>query len=173
MNFSIRAIIRALRTPKGGLICSTALWRQIVAELKRRGHDRHEAGVFLLGREHAGRREVRATVFYDELDPDAYVTGVCVLHGDAFAKLWSLCREKKLTVVADVHTHGGNADQSSSDKANPMVARPGHVALIVPHFARWPIPRGRLRIYEYRGQHNWIDRSISLWRPFFYTGWWS
>jgi proteasome lid subunit RPN8/RPN11 len=97
---------------------------------------------------------------------------VCVLHGDAFAKLWALCREKKLTVVADVHSHPGAATQSPTDKANPMVARAGHVAIIVPDYASWPIPPGRLGVYEYRGQHEWADRSNGK-RLFFYTAFWS
>jgi hypothetical protein len=44
----------------------------------------------------------------------AYASGVCILRGGAFAKLWSMCREKKLTVAADVHTHPAGAAQSSS-----------------------------------------------------------
>jgi hypothetical protein len=111
--------------------------------------------------------------FFDDLDPHAYATGVCVLRGDAFAKLWALCREKKLTVVADVHTHPGAATQSPTDKANPMVARAGHVAIIVPKYASWPVPADGLGVYEYSGQHEWIDRSAGRAGRFFYTGFWS
>lgn len=173
MSFSIRAIIRGLAAPRHRLTCPAQSWRRILAELERRGEQSHESGVFLLGVEHAGRREVRDAVYYDELDPDAYATGVCVLHGSAFSKLWALCRQKGLTVVADAHTHPAEAFQSSSDKANPMVAQVGHIAIIVPHFARQPARRQDLRIFEYRGQHEWIDRSPAWVPGFFYTGWWS
>jgi proteasome lid subunit RPN8/RPN11 len=173
MSFSIKAIIRAWLSPEHGLSCPTNYWRQIVAELERRGGHRHEAGVFLLGIERNGRREVSGAIFYDELDPHAYDTGACVLHGDAFAKLWALCREKKLTVVADVHTHPGVALQSHSDKENPMVARAGHIAIIIPNFARWPVPADCLGIYQYRGEHIWNDLSPPRSRDFFYIGYWS
>jgi proteasome lid subunit RPN8/RPN11 len=146
------------------------MWSQILAELARRGEGFHEAGVFLLGVDRGGRREVQDVVFYDDLDPEAYATGVCVLHSDAFAKLWATCREKKMTVVADVHTHPGEAFQSSSDKANPMVARLGHIAIIIPDYARQPIRPRQLRIHEYCGQHEWIDRSPVKSPGFFYTG---
>jgi hypothetical protein len=172
MIFSIKATIRAWLVPEHRLSCPSRHWRQIVAELCRRGHNRHEAGVFLLGVERYGRREVQAVIYYDDLDPEAYGTGVCVLHGDAFAKLWALCRERKLTVVADAHTHAGPGTQSDADRTNPMVARAGHIAIIVPDFARWPIRCRRLGVYEYRGQHEWIDRSARASR-FFYTGFWS
>jgi proteasome lid subunit RPN8/RPN11 len=146
------------------------MWSHILGELARRGEGCHEAGVFLLGAERGGRREVQDVVFYDDLDPEAYATGVCVLHGDAFANLWATCRKKKMTVVADAHTHPGEAFQSSSDKANPMVARPGHIAIIIPDYARQPIKPRQLRIYEYCGQHEWIDRSPAKAPGFFYTG---
>lgn len=104
------------------------------------------------------------------LDPEAYATGVCVLHGNAFANLWARCRNKKMTVVADAHTHPGEAFQSTSDKANPMVARPGHIAIIIPYFAHPPIRSLQLHIYEYCGQHDWIDRSPAKAPGFFHTG---
>jgi hypothetical protein len=173
MTCSIKAIIRAWWAPEHRLSCTPVYWRRLIAELERRGGRRHEAGAFLLGRECNGRFEVADSVFYDDLDPQAYVTGICVLHGDAFAKLWALCRDRKLSVVADVHTHPDAGFQSSSDKSNPMVARQGHIAIIVPDFARWPIAPDRLGIYEYRGDHQWIDRRPARSPGFLYTGFWS
>ena len=54
-----------------------------------------------------------------------------------------------------------------------MVARAGHIAIIVPGFASWPVPADRLGVYEYRGQHEWTDRSAPRAGRFFYTGFWS
>lgn len=173
MNFSIKAIIRGWFAPDCRVVCPPRRWRWVVGELEKRGRRVHEAGAFLLGSERARCLEVTDVVFYDELDPEAYSTGVCVLYGDAFAKLWALCRDKKLTVVADVHTHPGRAFQSEADRTNPMVARGGHVAIIVPNFGKWPIPANQLGVYEYRGQHEWVDRSPTRSRGFFYTGFWS
>ncbi|MEQ1716894.1 MAG: hypothetical protein ABL907_13050 [Hyphomicrobium sp.] len=173
MTFSIRAIIRAFAAPSHGIRCPSRLWHGILAELCRRGEQRHEAGAFLLGSDVDGRRVVSEVVYYDDLDPLAYASGVCILRGGAFAKLWSLCREKKLTVVADVHTHPSGAGQSGSDKTNPMVARQGHIAIIVPDFAAKPVRSDRLGIYVYRGAHTWDDYSGRNAASFFYTGIWS
>jgi proteasome lid subunit RPN8/RPN11 len=173
MISSIIATIRAWWAPDHRLCCSSRHWRGLVAELDRRGQRTHEAGAFLLGTTHAGRREVEQIVFYDQLDPRAYATGVCVLHADAFAKLWAICRERGLSVVADVHTHPGAGFQSDSDRTNPMVARKGHVALIVPDFGRWPINPKRMGIYEYEGDHVWLDHSPTRAPHFLYTGFWS
>ena len=106
MSFSIKAIIRALVAPKHRLVCpDEVMWDQILAELRTARNERHESGVFLLGVSRGEYRHVQDAIFYDDLDPDAYSSGVCVLHGRLFAKLWAVCREKKLTVVADAHTH--------------------------------------------------------------------
>jgi proteasome lid subunit RPN8/RPN11 len=159
MSFSIKATIRALLAPDHRLCCPRRLWSSTLRELNRRGEDRHEAGAFLLGEQLDRRLVVRGVVYYDELDPDAYSSGVCVLHAPAFARLWAICRARCLSVVADVHTHPGLALQSWADRDNPMVAREGHVAIIVPDFAKPPVNSQMLGIYEYVGDHTWTDRS--------------
>jgi len=129
--------------------------------------------VFLLGKEKGGRLEVKDAIYYDELDPHAYSTGICILHGDSFAKLWAICRERSLTVVADAHTHRFAALQSHDDRTNPMVARSGHVAIIVPGYARPPVLQSDLGIYEYLGEHAWKNRGGRQAKHFLYTGFWS
>ena len=173
MTFSIKTTIRALAAPEHGISCPRALWNRVLAELDIRGARRHEAGAFFLGMQRGRRREVTDVIYYDDLDPQAYSTGVCVLHAPAFAALWAICRERKLTVVGDVHTHPGRASQSKSDRTNPMVARAGHVAIIVPKYAVAPVDCGQLGIFEYQGSHSWIDRSPRAGGHFLYTGFWS
>ncbi len=173
MNFSIRATIRALAAPKHRLSCPQRLWAQILDELHRRGGNRHEAGAFLMGQECRGRRSVCDAIFYDELDSSAYETGACILRGDAFGRLWSLCRQRNVAVVGDVHTHPGAAYQSASDRTNPMVGRHGHVAIIVPNFATPPITIEQLGIFEYLGGHQWNECGGKSATRFFYVGFWS
>ena len=173
MIFSIKASLRALLCPKHRINCQRKKWLWLLNELEQRGQQRHEAGVFLLGFEYRGRMQVAAEVFYDELDARAYSTGVCVLTGESFAKLWEICRRKKLTVIADIHTHPGEAYQSSSDQTNPMVARTGHIAIIIPNYAKRPLNREEIGIYEYCGNHNWTDHSHPHSTSFLYTGFWS
>src|SRR5690242_19488927 len=90
MIFSIRTTIRAFAAPDHRISCPRKLWNAILQQLDRRGEQSHEAGSFLLGVENGVRLEVKTAVFYDDLDPRAYDTGVCVLHGGAFAKLGAL-----------------------------------------------------------------------------------
>jgi proteasome lid subunit RPN8/RPN11 len=137
-------------------------WLGLMSELRRRGGGRTESGAFLLGRRQGNRRIVQTCVFYDDLDPKAYSTGVCILYADAFECLWSHCRAQSLQVLADIHTHLGAARQSEADRCNPMVARQGHLALIVERFASAPVWRHRIGLYRYEGAHRWTD--LSGWR---------
>ena len=173
MTFSIKTTIRALLRRDRGIRIEPGRWRGLLAELDRRGERRHEAGAFLLGSREGGLGEVRDVVFYDDLDPDAYRTGVCVLHAPAFAKLWATCRSRALTVVGDVHTHPGGAFQSEADRTNPMVAREGHIAIIVPDYAVGRPDKAKLGVFEYRGDHAWTDHSGAGARRFLHNDFWS
>ena len=137
------------------LIMPIALWEALLGELHRRTGGRHECGAFLLGHSgEDGRRTVEA-VYYDDLDREAYRTGIVVMHAVSFGLLWDRCRSTGLTVVADIHVHPKGAYQSRADRENPMIARSGHLALIVPNFARPPVVLEELGFFEYRGGHRW------------------
>lgn len=172
MSFSIRATIRALVAPDHRLACSAALWRTLLQELRRRGGGQTESGAFLLGRTFGKRRLIESIAYYDDLDVDALRTGIVVFDGRGYGPLWTLCRETGRVVVADVHTHGGVARQSSLDRDNPMIATTGHVAIIVPSFAQGRVGPADLGLYEYEGAHRWRDFSGSRAGRYFYVGLW-
>ena len=155
--------------PKPCLRISYTLWTELTGELHRRTQGYHESGAFLMGQKNGTERVVTAVVYYDQLDPEAYDTGICVLHGDAFGQLWDQCATLGLSVVADAHVHVLRARQSRADKENPMIAQPGHLALIFPLLARAPIRRWSVGVYEYLGNNRWgshggchVSRVIKL-----------
>ena len=141
------------------LFIPAPLWSSLLSELHRRTEGCHESGAFLLGTKAEYHREVQQVVYYDQIDPRAYSSGVVILHADSFGPLWDLCRARNLAVVADIHVHPRRAWQSDADRQNPMIARAGHLALIVPWFARPPVSLPSLGLFEYRGDHQWRDLS--------------
>lgn len=144
---------------KPSLQITSQLWETLLAELCRRTEGHHESGAFLLGLADDKGRRVTQIVYYDDLDPNAYESGVVIMHAPSFGKLWDLCRESKLSVVADIHIHPEEAFQSFSDRDNPMIAQRGHLALIVPNFACAPMRLETLGFFEYQGAHRWRDLS--------------
>jgi proteasome lid subunit RPN8/RPN11 len=146
-------------TTRGGartsLLVDQVLWRQLLHRLSECGGGVRESGAFLLGTARGAERIATAIVPYIDLDPHCFDEGYVRFEGRHYGKLWELCDEASLTVVADVHTHPGGSGQSDSDRAHPMIAIPGHIALIIPNFAR-----GRIRVvdigaYVYRGRYRW------------------
>ncbi len=171
MNFSIAATMRRLFAPRHELSCSWRLWRRLLTALRERGRGSRESGAILLGhREPGARGRIVDFVLYDDLDPSALETGIVRLDGRHFGKLWDLCEARGLTVVADVHTHPDGAGQSTSDQAHPIIARAGHIALIVPNFAVGPVLRNAIGIYRYLGGGRWHAVPADDRRAFLHVG---
>jgi proteasome lid subunit RPN8/RPN11 len=142
-------------------------------ELRRRGRQQRESGAFLLGIQEDNRRRIAKFIYYDDLDPHCLDTGIVVLDGSVFGKLWKLCRDVNMQVVADVHTHPGIPFQSGTDRDNPMIAVAGHIAIIVPNLAQRLVGANDLGIYKYRGNHQWQAYFRKDAARFFYIGMWS
>jgi len=156
MNFFKAAITQCLFAPRCELRCSSWVWRRLLTGLRQRGRVyTRESGAFLLGHRQNEFAQIVDFVLYDDLDPDCLNTGIVRFDGRYFGRLWEMCRQRSLAVVADVHTHPGPSDQSNSDRNHPMISRAGHIALIVPRFAATPVRRSEIGIYRYQGAKLW------------------
>lgn len=133
------------------------IWARLVIGLWRRGGGHRESGAFLLGKWSGNAGVVTRIAFYDQLDPDAYQKGIIVFHGEGLAALWALCRQEKLEVVADCHTHSNaGTGQSVMDQKNPMIPEVGHTAMILPYFAQMaPWSMRGVGVHEYLGSFKW------------------
>ena len=170
MASSIATLARSLFGPPPEILCSAQVWRAGVAELRRRAGGQRESGAFLLGSTGNARR-IEEFVFYDDIDPNALRTGIVIIDGRQLGDLWAHCRKTGRAVVADVHVHPCGFGQSPSDRANPVIAEVGHVAIILPHYAARATRPGRIGVYEYLGSRRWRDRSFDRPSPL-HIGWW-
>jgi hypothetical protein len=171
MNFSIAATMRRLYSPHHEVSCSWLLWNKLLVALRERGRDfSRESGAFLLGRRCDGRTRIADFELYDDLDPNCLDTGIVRFDGCYFGALWDMCNQRKLTVVADVHVHPAGVQQSDSDRAHPMISRAGHIAFIVPRFAKPPIRHSDIGIYRYLGAKQWENVPAEQRRIFLAIG---
>lgn len=140
------------------LVIRRRLWDELLTQLDVRGlHGQREAGAFLLAPNDGDGHQVARVVYLDDLDPDCLVGGIH-FHGSGYSKLWTLCEQEALQVVADVHTHpAGWVSQSEIDRANPMIALRGHLALILPDSATRKIEPPEVGVHEYRGDDGWLS----------------
>lgn len=138
-------------------------WEAMIAELGRRGRGDRESGAFLLADRDGHPRTVTRVVYLDDLDPNC-LTGGIEFDGLAYSKLWDLCDAEQRRVVGDVHTHPGRGvRQSHIDAANPMIARRGHVAVIVPNYAATSVRADEVGLHRYDGDgwQSWFDRDAA------------
>lgn len=148
MSTSSRTGVELLRFSSSG-------WTQLVDELGQRGEGNRESGAFLLASPGSDVPFVEQCVYFDDIDPNA-LQGHIALDGRAFSTLWDICDHSGLVVVGDVHTHPGpSVRQSRIDAANPMVARIGHVALILPHLATRLVRPEEVGVHLYEGDAGW------------------
>lgn len=109
----------------------------------------------MLGERDGDRRTVVTIAYLDDLDPDCLV-GSIHFAGQGYTRLWERCRNDGLVVLGDVHTHPGRwIAQSDIDRANPMVAKVGHVALVLPHYALGSVNVDEISANEYLGEAGW------------------
>lgn len=150
--------------PSPSLTMARDLWGHLLEELHRRGAGERESGAFLLTR----RRNVEAPVvdeviaiaYYDDLDAHC-LTGGITMAGTAYDGLWNRCRIEGLRVAADIHTHpGSRVTQSPIDRANPMMAHAGHIALIVGQYADPHMGDPPLGMYRYLGNRTWRELDV-------------
>ena len=171
MNFSIVATMRRLFAPRHELSVSWFVWRRLLTGLRERGRNRsRESGAFLLGRRNGGRAHITAFVLYDDLDPHCLDTGIVRFDGRHFGSLWDHCRQRDLSVIADIHVHPGGSGQSESDRHYPMISRAGHLALILPGFAAPPVRIGSVGVYRYLGGKKWETIPPNDRAAFFFVG---
>lgn len=143
------------------LLISRRRFTQLLRELHRRGEDRRESGAFLLAHRDArpvgGGQEITEIFYYDDLDADC-LTGGITMHATGLSRLNQLCRERRLRVLGDIHTHPSTyIQQSRIDATHPMIALPGHLAFIAPNYAA-----GRIRPTDL-GAHRLL--AGGAWEP--------
>jgi hypothetical protein len=166
----IATLLRCAFGPRPEIVCNEEIWNAGVLELRQRAGGRRESGAFLLGSNNKSRR-IEEFVFYDDIDPNSLDTGIIKIDGRHLGDLWTHCRKTGHTVVADVHVHPGGFQQSASDKANPIMAEVGHIAIILPQYATRPASPGTIGMYQYLGSRKWRDRSAER-PPALHVGWW-
>lgn len=140
------------------LMCRRNIWIGINNQLRERGHGERESGGFLLGSYEDSIRYIKRFIAYDDVDPKA-LQGNIWFNGAMMDKVWEECRQAKMHVIGDVHTHPRGYQQSHTDQCNPMIPERGHIALIIPNYADHLYLPGEIGIYEFLRQGLWINHS--------------
>jgi len=135
------------------------VWINLTKDLRKSGKGVNESGAFLLGEK--GSSTISSYILYENLDPQCLDKGYIHFSGAYYVPLWEHCIEKKIQVLADVHTHPTKSVlQSTYDIYNPMISQQGHIAMIIPNFAKKRFQFiSNVGVYKYLGSHKWDSIS--------------
>jgi len=89
-------------------------------------------------------------------------SGICVII-DAH-ELFLMNRylyEKRLTLIAQIHSHPTEAFHSELDDEIPIATTQGCVSIVVPDFARYPFSIGNCAVFRLSTQSLWEEMSAA------------
>lgn len=69
--------------------------------------------------------------------------------------------QNKLTLIAQIHSHPGEAYHSETDDAFPIVTKDGSVSIVVPDFASRPFAKEDWAVYRLIPKRGWSPLSAN------------
>lgn len=144
------ATVKLVRVP-------ASVVEQTQRHLRDMGRRGFEGFVLWAGTNEASGFEVRHAVVPEQRASRSEL-GVCVMVGAAELhrlNVW-LFRER-LALIAQVHSHPGEAYHSATDDAYPIVTAVGSFSLVVPDFAVRPFSLGQCAVYRLSQRATWDE----------------
>lgn len=138
------------------------LWRRTWTRLRAHGDGQREAACIWAGDSSDHEERVTDVIFLDDLPG---VEAFALQHRTtrkATGALFAMLHDKKLSIIADVHTHPQDwVDLSWIDKAHPIEYRPGLTAIVLPNYAVGVPSLETVGIHIYLGDGQWrqLDRE--------------
>ena len=146
--------IKVLPSPAKLLLTAEAL-ESLMATLARSQQLRHEGVAYLLG-----RTDGTVTLAVAVFAPQAQTTpGSFNVPPRAMVSCMQAAGRFDLQVVAQVHTHPGEAYHSDGDVEGAKIRYPGYVSLVLPEYGRHLPSLAGAATYLWRKSPGWIELS--------------
>lgn len=135
---------------------SSELWTRTWTRLRAHGDGQREAACIWAGDSSDHEERVTDVIFLDDLPG---VEAFALQHRTtrkATEALFTQLRDKKLSIIADVHTHPADwVELSWIDRAHPIEYRPGLTAIVLPHYATSSPNLETIGVHVYLGDGQW------------------
>ncbi|MCI0359405.1 MAG: Mov34/MPN/PAD-1 family protein [Planctomycetaceae bacterium] len=140
------------------VVITRAVWTEAERTMRLCGGLGNECVVYLCGEPTVGRSVARATAVYHPAHTGSATSYEVPI--SELLKLNSSLFENRLSVLAQVHTHPGQAFHSGTDDRWPTIETVGFLSLVVPCFCREGLS-GLAGCYlaEYLGSGQWREVS--------------
>jgi hypothetical protein len=102
---------------------------------------------------------VRATIIPEQRGLRSDL-GVCVVvGGDELHRVNVWLYERRMTLIAQLHSHPDEAYHSTTDDTYPIATTTGSLSLVVPNFAREPFSLADCAAYRLLPPRGWVELS--------------
>ncbi|WP_192250286.1 Mov34/MPN/PAD-1 family protein [Mesorhizobium caraganae] len=137
------------------LLVTTDALQDLMAALVRSQQQRHEGIAYLLG-----RTDGAVTLAVAVFAPEARTTaGSFHVPPRAMVSCMQAAARFELQVVAQVHTHPGQAYHSDGDVEGAKIRYPGYGSLVLPDYGRFLPSLAGAAAYLWQKPHGWIELS--------------
>jgi hypothetical protein len=137
------------------LLVTAAVLDDLMAALIRSQRQRHEGIVYLLG-----RTDGAVTLAVAVFAPDAQTTpGSFHVPTRAMVSCMQAAARLELQLVAQVHTHPGQAYHSDGDVEGAKIRYPGYTSLVLPDYGRHLPSLAGAAAYLWQKPYGWIELS--------------
>lgn len=145
-------------TKKARIVLTLELWNETINGLRMRGNGERETACVWAGHRGESEHKVLEVVFLDDL---AGVISRELNHRvtmSAIDILFKYLKDKKLSIVADLHTHPHDwVGLSWVDKEHPLEYRMGFLMIVLPNYACGDVSLDNIGVHEYEGDAKWRE----------------
>lgn len=131
-------------------------WESTMKGLLQRSKGVRESACIWAGVRYETEWRVNDIIFLDDLKGTQKGRLFHSTPREASKKAFEILRGKGLQIIADVHTHPEKwVGLSPVDMQHPIEYRTGLLAIVIPHYARYPVTLNNLGVHEYLGSTKW------------------
>jgi len=139
------------------ITCSESVLAQTIQILQAGGQRSEEHVVLWLASSATNRDPTPVAEVYDP----AQITAIDYfrLPPESLRALMAHLRAKRLKIVAQVHSHPGEAFHSEADNEWAVIRQVGSLSLVLPHFARGTTPASfgdQAVTYQLSSENEWV-----------------
>lgn len=146
-----------IEAPAPKLLITKGCWEAVCRALDPEIRKGHEGIVYLLG-----RTDGTVTLSVSVFRPRSVTTaGSFHVEPKAMAACVHAAGQFEMQVVAQLHTHPGQAYHSDGDVEGARIRYPGYASIVLPDYGRHLPNLGGAAAYLWSADHRWIELGLN------------
>jgi len=130
---------------------------RVYEHLRERGRNGVEGVALWCGVAHGDEFYIKGTIIPAQTGHAVEDGLLYTVDGDELHRINVWLYKNKLTLIAQLHSHPGEAFHSATDDAYPIVATFGGISIVIPDFAFGEVSEKNWTVYRLSEQDGWVE----------------